>query len=572
MKRLTLSLLIFILVFFILGVPFIDWGFSTVDDFPVFFHSQAKNLKDLFFGDISAWDVLAPCNYVIPKGNSFSSAYYRPMMFISYYAGSIFWGSSAYCHFLFTIFLHALNAVLLFNLFTSISSYLLAFLATMFFAFNPSYACWMGWIAAQQYPMGLFFLLISIVFFKQYLDKRNYIYFILSGLSYLLTILGKEVCMVFPAIAFIGTYLYETKCLHVKVSGMFNILIRYLKLTFNYWVIALLYLTLRACVFPLNFGSSGVGTLPSFGLIYFLRSKIYYLFVILTDLFGLWWVPWGYPRLKALIYLFIFSIFIWLFIKSSQKLVLVFCLFSTTLFWWPIALGYFSRYLYESIPFVCLFFLFGVKFYKGKVSLKIKEILLFFISCFILLNASYLLINIKFREQSNFIINKAFDELVASVELKNRNLCFIGVPSKFSPGCERAIWVKSGDYSNLILHDLDLVSCISGDLPNLQKALGLKVKHYFDANEFLDKNYISIEKIKNGFRFISLDSDKLWFIKRNLAGNYLPIGQAIINGVEQDDKICDVSLIIDSNWLNKRPVFITWDYLSQKFKVLGEVE
>ncbi|MCF7799644.1 hypothetical protein K9M16_01440 [Candidatus Babeliales bacterium] len=571
-KKIILSLIIFILVFGILGLPFTKWGFSTVDDFPVFLHSQITSLKNMFLGDISAWDVLAPYNFDISKETSFFSAYYRPMMFFSYYVGSIFFGDSAYGHFLFTIFLHALNSVILFNIFSSICSYLIAFLISMFFAFNPSYADWMGWIAAQQYPMGLFFLLISILFFKNFLDKKKLIFFILSSLFYLLTILGKEVLIIFPIIAFFAAYLYETKYLGIKISGVIKNIFRYLFLTLNYWVALLIYFCLRAYIFSINFSQVSSGNLFSFtNIIYFFQSKIYYLFVIFTDLFGLWFVPWGCPLIKSLFYLIIFLAFIWLFIKSSQKLILIYCLFSITILWWPIILGYYSRYLYESIPFVCLYFLFGMKFYSGNISTLLKKIFFIFFSFYLILNIFYLFINLKFREENSFIINKTFDLLACDSNLKNRNLCFIGVPSKFSPGCERAISLKNKDYSTIILHDLDLVSCVSGKTSKMQEIFGVKIKHYFDANEILENNFLKIKKIENGFKFVSSNPEKIWFIKRDLSGGYLPVGMAILDKVTKNNKIYDVSLIINNRWLKLNPVFITWDYVNQKFKILGEL-
>jgi len=571
-KKIIFSLIIFILVFCVLGLPFTKWGFSTVDDFPVFLHSQITSLKNIFLGDISAWDVLAPYNFDIPKETSFFSAYYRPMMFLSYYIGSIFWGDSAYGHFLFTIFLHALNSVILFNIFSSICSYLIAFLISMFFAFNPSYADWIGWIAAQQYIMGLFFLLISILFFKNFLDKKKLIYFALSGLFYLLTILGKEVLIIFPIIAFFGAYLYETKHLDIKIFGVIKNIFRYLFLTLNYWIALLIYFCLRAYIFSINFGQASSGNLPNITSIYFfLKAKIYYLFVILTDLFGLWFVPWGCPKIKLLIYLIIFFIFIWLFIKSSQKIILIYCLFSITILWWPIILGYYSRYLYESIPFVCLYFLFGIKFYSGNISTLLKKLFIYLFCFYLFINTFYLFINIKFREKNFFIINRAFNLLAYNPNLKNRNLCFIGVPSKFSPGCERAISLKNKNYSTVILHDLDLVSCISGKTWKMQEIFGVKIKHYFDANEFLENNFLEIEKIKNGFRFVSSNPEKIWFIKRDLSGGYLPVGIAILNKVTKNNKICDASLIINNRWIKLNPVFITWDYKNQKFKILGEL-
>ncbi len=64
-QKFWLSLLIFALIFILLGLPFYNWGFMN-DDFGVVFHSKVKNLKDIlrFFIEGHSGDSLQPSNFV----------------------------------------------------------------------------------------------------------------------------------------------------------------------------------------------------------------------------------------------------------------------------------------------------------------------------------------------------------------------------------------------------------------------------------------------------------------------------------------------------------------------------
>ncbi|MHA1693721.1 MAG: hypothetical protein ACTSUG_00550 [Candidatus Helarchaeota archaeon] len=161
-KTLILSLLIFIIVFSLLGLPYTKWSFYQ-EDFASVWGSQNIKLTNWFLGkDLHLSG--RPSNYISPKF-SFFSAYYRPVVFLFYYFQSLFFGANAYGYFLITILLHALNSVILFNISLYFFDYLLAFSGALFFAFHSSLIGWLGSRGAQAIYITLLFLFLCFYSF-----------------------------------------------------------------------------------------------------------------------------------------------------------------------------------------------------------------------------------------------------------------------------------------------------------------------------------------------------------------------------------------------------------------------
>ena len=84
-------------------------------------------------------------------------------------------------------------------------------------------------------------------------------------------------------------------------------------------------------------------------------------------------------------------------------------------------------------------------------------------------------------------------------------------------------------------------------------------------HEYYDQNFIEIQPLKNGFRFITLNPQKMSF---DLPPNHYSLGEKIINKtakVNGSDRVTDFSLIIENKFLNQKPLFFTWDFELKQF-------
>ena len=129
-----------------MGIPYTKWGFVS-DDFGAILHSRIKNWQYFlnFFCENALLNITHPSNYIYPKFN-YLSVLYRPLIFVFYFIQTLFFGINPYGYFLTSSFLHALNAVLVFNIFLYFFNYLWAFSGALFFAFHSSLVVWFGWI------------------------------------------------------------------------------------------------------------------------------------------------------------------------------------------------------------------------------------------------------------------------------------------------------------------------------------------------------------------------------------------------------------------------------------------
>ncbi|MHA1693719.1 MAG: hypothetical protein ACTSUG_00540 [Candidatus Helarchaeota archaeon] len=149
------------------------------------------------------------------------------------------------------------------------------------------------------------------------------------------------------------------------------------------------------------------------------------------------------------------------------------------------------------------------------------------------------------RYKENFLYERELliKELIGNEKIKNRALCFIGLPfDKFYTGLAQHMWILG----------------IKKDLPiyyDNRTWVGTKGK--------LIKNYLKFERKKNELRLISENPAKLWFIT---TGEMI-IGKLIVNKIVEK-RISDMTLIINEKYLKGDNTFIYWDYRKNRFLVL----
>ncbi|MBN2479009.1 MAG: hypothetical protein JXA94_02150 [Parachlamydiales bacterium] len=146
------------------------------------------------------------------------------------------------------------------------------------------------------------------------------------------------------------------------------------------------------------------------------------------------------------------------------------------------------------------------------------------------------------------VINKAFDSLAINKNIQNRILCFIGLPTYyFWNSVAQAVWLKGVNLSLPIYYD--------------------------DSTWVIDDvwgEFLRIEPIKNGYRFVSLNNAKMWFqIFPHPHRMTLIMGKKKFNEYDENlGRLYNFELIFDQKYLDQNPVFISWNYKNQKFLIL----
>ncbi len=454
-QTIFLSIILFTIIILFLGIPYTKWGFKT-DDFGNIYHCFIKTYKDVlrFFYEGSIEVLSHPSNSAKEQG--FFCGLYRPMSFIYYLPQVYFFKTNAYGYFFITIILHAINSVILFNIFLKIIPIIFAFLAAAYFAFHPSLHNWIGWISAQTYFSELLVLLILILFLKKYLNTKKIKYYLISCFLLVANLFLKEATVIFALWSIPATYFYKKITKNNQISSWENIKNSIL-ISIPYWIITAFYLTVRAIVLPIT---SNTGTLnfkfnwPSF--IARMKDRFFDFVSYISDILGLNWIPPQTQIFKGILIILLISFLIFLFIKNKKKSYILFLIFSVLIFSWPaLLIQYQPRYIYMSLTFFILMIIISFKFFKQiKIFYKFKNVIIIILISLITFNTIFLMKELKKREKIRAHITTSFNELIKNNTLldainNKTSLYFFNLPKQFSEGTAQALWMltKNSTYN-----------------------------------------------------------------------------------------------------------------------------
>ncbi|MFH1461680.1 MAG: hypothetical protein ABIF12_01915 [bacterium] len=566
-KKLTFSILLFLLVFILMAIPYKNWWFFGADDFHALFEGyKIKTFKDLFycFYDGNIAKGAGPSNYILPTGPSyFFSTFYRPLYLV--YFGIQYWlfGSCAYPYFVVNVFFHAINVVILFNIFAMLINYFPALLLALLFAFHPQISYVFGAIVNLHYYINLMLMLLSILAFKKFLDDKKLIFNLIAIFLFILSLFTRETSVVLPAIVFGATYLYQNRLNKIGIKNFFKQFKTILKLTSGYWLSSIGFLGIRLYLFPLKFPSQKNSISFYIQIKQLIIDKIPEFKVFIYDMFSLSWLPWNHKIIRGTIIISLFSIMGYLFIKNKKKIEITFLFFSAFLMLWPSLLGHYnSRYIYEAYPLIFLAFIFLFKYSKINFN-PIKKYALTIFTGYIIFLGFFLTECFIKREIKYKAMKIAVEQLIQNPKIKNKALCFFGYPTEnFGEQNADIFWVLLNNPS-LDLY-FDPATAITQADSNLIQDAGWRNV----ISDFHDKNYFKITPIKNGFRFESLNPQKVHF---NMKDSGYSLGEKIINKTEivnDIEVVTEFDLFIDQKYLNAKPVFIQWNYETKDFEIL----
>lgn len=578
-KRLFISLIIFAGVFCLLGLPFTHWWFYGADDFHALFLAyKTKTWKELlyFFYNGNVGQGAGPSNFVLSlERTSFFSTYYRPIYLVLHALEYWFFGLNAYCFFLVSVFFHACNTVILFNIFLLFTGCWAAGLTALMFAFHPQIAYRFGALVNLHYYVNVFLFLLMFLSFKKYLDTRKVLFYVLACLFFCLSLFTRETTIVLPALIILGMYLYTNSYESYSFGHFFRQLWLNIKLTFGFWLIMFSFLGLRLFLYPLNFLPKFSSEHKSFfvfckSFIRTLTSKFPEFQVFVYDALSLSWLPWGHKLFRGFLVSLLLLILSYFFIKNTKKIYVLYFLFCTILMLWPAFIGPYSpRYFYEAYPFILIAFIVLFRFYKNGYKtcfsfFIIKKIVLLVFGLVIMGFALFCFDSFARREKKMHIMFDAVYELVKDARVSGRALCFLSWPlESFGEQNAPIFWVLFNDPAHLVYFDS------AGAIMQADSNIVTPTRWGNVISDFYDQNYVTISPVKNGFRFVSLNSHKAFFTLDN--GGYT-VGQKIINKTELVDNqkvVTDFTLIIDRQYLDKNPVYISWDYKLKKFIVIS---
>lgn len=524
-----MAIAILIIIFCVLGLPFTSWGFKT-DDWGNIYHAIINQWQDFinFFTEGNSEKVYHPCN--IPPGEeAFFQGLYRPMSFVYYFIQYCVFGINPYGFFLVSIALHAANAALLFLIFSRFIAHIkLAWCTALFFGFHPSLWNWIGWTSAQTYFIELFIFLTIMCVLYIYLQTKQYRYYLLACILYLLNIFLKEQTIFFPAWIVVAAYFY---C-HKNMA-------RALRFSSGFWLIAGMYLITRLRFFPLTAATGTLTFEPTWhSFITRMSSRFYDFVTYISDVCALSALPIGHPYLKGTFIILMLGYASMLFFYNKRKGFILFCIASMLLFSWPALLMHYQpRYIYLALPWSSLIFLLLVTGCKKPVLGEIirtpycstRSIHRFLILP-ILIHACFLYYHLGQREEVLRIISSAFYQLAHNPVTNNRTLCFLALPPRwFHEGSAQAVWMLKGNNTQKIYQFNTPIAPIDGNLPD---------------------NYLKFEHHQNLVRCISTNPHMLWFMR------------------EDGSKTTTAIIPINETYLADNPLFIAWDYKAKQLKIL----
>ncbi|MHA1696364.1 MAG: hypothetical protein ACTSUG_13940 [Candidatus Helarchaeota archaeon] len=583
-KRLSLALLIFIVVFCFLGLPFKNWWFAGgQDDYTHIYNLgyKTKNwswqkISTHFFNDGNHPQEINSTSY---KKQSFLTTCYRPFACILNTLFYRLFNTNTYCFHLANVFIHAINAIILFFIFLYFTSFLIAFLLSLLWAFHPILGYNFSNFVQFHGYIDLTWILLVFIFLKKYLDSKKWLFYLLSCLFFTISLFTRETSIVLPSILFLGVYLYKNRLNTITIKSFLKQFITNLKTVSGFISISICFLSLRLYLYPIgkiSFTNSStiasnitfIQTIKNLSTNIFIYSKLF-----IYDLFGLSLIPWepSYKILRLGLFITILFSLIFLFIKNRKKIYIIYFLISGLILFFPafVRQRYTTFHLYNVYPFIFLIFIFLFKFYKGKKQFKFKKTL---ITTLIVLTLSSIFLTTKMfyrREKIMALQAKAIQNLIQNYLDSNKTICLIGLPAGlFENKIETLLYTLTQNENLKIFYDLSFVTRSTNIFVNKIPEWKILLNKYY-KEKFLKENLIEIKTIKNGFKFITKNPKKIFFKFNN--NNYPSCGKKIINKttkIKNEKLVTNFTLIIDSKILKKNLTFITWDYKKSKLIIL----
>ncbi|OHB36068.1 MAG: hypothetical protein A3G70_03130 [Planctomycetes bacterium RIFCSPLOWO2_12_FULL_39_13] len=150
--------------------------------------------------------------------SSFFFTEYYPINLLSYAIDYHFWGLNPLGYHITNVFLHSLNAILIFKIITTmVNRFSVASIATIIFITLPVNVETVVWVSERKNMLSFLFFLVSFYLYIKYQKNENRYYYLGSIITYIFAILSKSSVVMFPFILFLYDFCFTKNRLQVKI-------------------------------------------------------------------------------------------------------------------------------------------------------------------------------------------------------------------------------------------------------------------------------------------------------------------------------------------------------------------
>ena len=280
------------------------------------------------------------------------------------------------------------------------------------------------------------------------------------------------------------------------------------------------------------------------------------------------------------------GIFLFLAYKKHKK-IFIFLFIGVLLFSWPGVMAYPNpRYINAVYPFLIFIFLLGIYFYKIDIKNVYIKIIGLFFTIIIVLGAIFLGIQknssrVKNAAEESLVYKKKFANFFKKNKF-NKDVNFIVVGSPFVSDIQNIFQVFLDDLKLRVAHVRASTLGQRGDMgcQGDYRIKGVKSQiERVNNNGKVGYRFISLEKEHccwwMNFSFFPLkwseeDRAYIWTDKFPEVGKWhdFSMGKFLINERIENKYITDIIFIFDDKWINENTVFVTWDTIEGKYKIL----
>ncbi len=157
----------------------------------------------------------------IRGGTGLKSASYRPFQMFTYMTNYSLCKLDVRVYHLTNVLLHILVAIGIFYLVNILyDDRLLSLFTSALFVIHPIHTEAVSYISGRSDSLASFFMLLSFILYIKVLDRKAISLYILMLLSYILALLSRESCLIFPALLLLYHYTFKKK---IETRGFFSI-------------------------------------------------------------------------------------------------------------------------------------------------------------------------------------------------------------------------------------------------------------------------------------------------------------------------------------------------------------
>ena len=170
------------------------------------------------------------------EGSEMESNFYRPFQLISLAIDYSIWKLNPFGYHLTNVLLHIINSALVYSIVVMVScSPPIAFLAALMFGISPAISGVTYYIPARADLLMALFVFLSILYFIRYIESRRKGLYVISIISFILSLLCKEMAMILPFLLVIEAFRARGKNISLKpLLPYFIVLFLYIFLRVNF--------------------------------------------------------------------------------------------------------------------------------------------------------------------------------------------------------------------------------------------------------------------------------------------------------------------------------------------------